>query len=75
MENNLTLHLKKCNDRVKAMKQTGSKQLILTAQEARSLHADFMDLLSHCACQSRQIQLLQNQEQVIQVTVDGGKFK
>ena len=75
MENNLTLHLKKFNDKVKAMNQTGGKQLILTAQEARSLHADFMDLLSHCAYQSKQIHLLQNQEQIIQVAIDGGKFK
>lgn len=75
MDNTLSLHLKKFNDRVKAMNQTGSKQLILTAQEARSLHADFLDLLSHCAYQSRQIQLLQNQEQVIKVAIDGGKFK
>lgn len=75
MENSLTLHIKKFNDKVRAMNQTGGKQLILTAQEARSLHADFMDLLSHCAFQSRQLQLLQNQEQIIQVAIDGGKFK
>jgi hypothetical protein len=56
------------------LNQTGSKQVILTSQEARSLHSDIMDLLGHCAYQSKQIQLLQNQEQVIKVAIDGGKF-
>lgn len=75
MENNLSLHIRKFNDKVRLLNQSGSKQLILTAQEAKSLHADLMDLLGHCAYQSRQIQMLQNQEQVIQIAVDGGKFK
>jgi hypothetical protein len=74
MENNLSLHLRKFNDKVRLLNQTGGKQLMLTPQEARSLHADIMDLLSHCAYQSKQIQLLQNQEQVIKVAIDGGKF-
>jgi|LakMenEpi03Aug12_release.lakeMendotaPanAssembly.Ray.scaffolds.fasta_scaffold2173144_2 hypothetical protein len=74
MENNLSLHLRKFNDKVRLLNQTGSKQVILTSQEARSLHSDIMDLLGHCAYQSKQIQLLQNQEQVIKVAIDGGKF-
>jgi hypothetical protein len=74
MENNLSLHLRKFNDKVRLLNQTGSKQLILTSQEAKSLHSDIMDLLGHCAYQSKQIQLLQNQEQVIKVAIDGGKF-
>jgi hypothetical protein len=74
MENNLSLHLRKFNDKVRVLNQTGGKQLMLTSQEAKSLHADIMDLLGHCAYQSKQIQLLQNQEQVIKVAIDGGKF-
>ena len=75
METNLSLHIKKFNDKVRVLNQTGSKQLILSAQEAKSLHAEIMDLLNFCSQQSKQLYNLQNQEQVIQVSVDGGKFK
>ena len=74
MENNLSLHLRKFNDKVRQLNHTGSKQLILTAQEAKSLQSDILDLQAHCAYQSKQIQILQNQEQIIQVSIDGGKF-
>ena len=74
-ENNLSLHLRKFNDKVRLLNQGAAKQIVLTAQEARSLQADITDLLAHCAFQSKQIQLLQNQEQIIQVAIDGGKFK
>jgi hypothetical protein len=75
MEYNLTLHIKKFNDKVRLLNQSGSKQVVLSAQEARSLQADITDLLGHCAYLSKQLTLLQNQEQVIQVAVDGGTFK
>jgi tRNA A37 methylthiotransferase MiaB len=75
MENNLSLHIKKFNDKVKLLNQAGGKQVILTAQEARSLQADILDLLSHCAQLSKQISILQNQEKIIQVAIDGGSFK
>jgi len=53
MENNLTIHLKMFNDKVKLMNQMNSKDLILSANEARNLHADLFDLLNHCATLSR----------------------
>lgn len=75
MDINITLHLRKFNDKVKLLNQSGQKQLVLTAQEAKSLHADILDVLAHCSYQSKQIAMLQNQEQVIQVAIDGGTFK
>lgn len=75
MEGNLSLHLKKFSDKVKVMNQTASKNLMLSAQEAQSLHADIFDLLNHCATLSKQLNAAKNQEQVIQIAVDGGGFK
>lgn len=72
---NISLHLKNFSDKVKLMNQTGKQNLTLTAQEARSLHSDIFDLLNHCSTLSKQLYLAQNQEQVIQIAVDGGGFK
>ena len=73
MENNLTIHLKMFNDKVKLMNQSNSKQLILTAVEARNLHADLFDLLNHCATLSQEI-ARKGQDQVVTVGMDGGSF-
>lgn len=45
----LSLSIKNFNDRVKVMNQTGSKQLCLSTDEARNLHADIFNLLSNIA--------------------------
>jgi hypothetical protein len=74
-EKHLSLHLKKLNDKVKIMNQTGGKDMTLSAQEARSLLADVFDLMNHCTTLSKQLNEAKNQEQVIQVAVDGGGFK
>ncbi len=73
MENNLTLHLKMFNDKVKQMNNSQSKQLILSAQEARNLHADLFDLLNHCATISQKLQE-KRQDDVVSVGMDGGAF-
>ncbi len=39
------------NDKVRAMNQTQSRDLVLTAQEARSLHSDIFNLLAKLAQQ------------------------
>lgn len=74
-EKYLSLHLKKFNDKVKLMNQSGSKDLTLSAQEARSLLADVFDLLNHCSSLSKQIAESKPDAQVIQIAVDGGGFK
>lgn len=72
MEQLLSLHLKKFNDRVKVLNQTNSRELILSAAEARQLQADIFDLLT-------QIQALATvsstkDESVVQLEMNGGKF-
>ena len=75
-ELNLSLHLKNFNDKVKVMNQTGGKQLTLSANEARSLHADIFDLLNHCSELSKKIQTQNNpNDSVVSISVDGGGFK
>ena len=61
------------NDKVKLMNQSQSKQLILSAQEARNLHADLFDLLNHCATISQKLQE-KRQDDVVSVGMDGGSF-
>ena len=67
----LSLAVRSFNDRVKLMNQTGSKQLIMTAEEARNLHADIYSLMNIIA-------EMQNKpttnEQINQISMDGGSF-
>ena len=72
MEQQLSLHLKKFNDRVKVLNQTNAREMVLTAAEARQLQADIFDLLT-------QIQALatvkdNRDNEVISVQVKGGGF-
>ena len=71
LEHQLSLHLKKFNDLVKVMNQTNSRELVLSAAEARQLQADIFDLLT-------QIQALaevkSSEPEVIAVQVKGAGF-
>jgi hypothetical protein len=72
METQLSLHLKKFNDRVKVMNQTNAKELILSALEARNLHNDIFELLTQIQALT---EIRQNQvEEVVEVSMDGGGF-
>ena len=73
MEHLLSLHLKKSNDRVKVMNQTNSRDLVLTAAEARQLQADLFDLLTKIN-DLVEIKQQSKEEPVVQVTMQGGKF-
>ena len=68
---NLSVAMNKFNERVKLMNQTGSKQLVLTAEEARNLHSDLFTLLSNLA-------VLQTKPEVRaesnSISLDGGSF-
>lgn len=68
---NLSIHIKTFNDRVKVMNQTNSPNLVLTSQDARNLHADIFNLLSHIAELSGQ---LHEQSEVVEIQMDGGSF-
>ncbi len=65
----LSLAVKNFNERVKIMNQTGSKQLALSAEEARNLHADIFNLLANIA------ELQSNPTtQTTAIGLDGGGF-
>jgi hypothetical protein len=68
---NLSVAMNKFNERVKLMNQTGSKQLVLTAEEARNLHSDLFALLANMA-------ELQTKPEVraesTSISLDGGSF-
>jgi len=66
----LSLAIKNFNDRVKLMNQTGSKQLQLSAEEARNLHADIFNLLANLA----EMQNTREPEQATNISLDGGGF-
>ena len=73
MDNKLSLHIKMFNDKVKLMNQSNSKQLILSAAEARNLQADLFDLLNYCAILGRSI-TSKTEDPVVTVAMDGGNF-
>jgi hypothetical protein len=66
----LSLAVKNFNDRVKVMNQTGSKQLSLSAEEVRNLHADIFNLLANLA----EMQNTREPEQPTNISLDGGGF-
>lgn len=70
---NLSLHVKSFNDRVKVMNQSGQKELILNAADARNLHSDIFALLSLIAELSGK--LSEKNEEITSVVMDGGGFK
>lgn len=72
MEQQLSLHLQKFNNRVKVLNQTNAKDLVLSAGEARQLQADIFDLLT----QIQALTAIKEAEQadVITVEMKGDKF-
>ena len=72
MDNNLPLHIKNFNSKVRAMNQSNGKLLTLNAEEARSLHAEIYDLMATIANLS---QRLDSGPEITQVSMDGGGFK
>lgn len=73
MEQQLSLHLKKFNDRIKVMNQTNSKELVLSALEARNLHNDIFELLAQIS-KLTEIKENDTENSVITVVNDGGIF-
>jgi hypothetical protein len=66
----LSIAIKNFNERVKVMNQTGGKQLTLSAEEARNLHADIFNLLANIA----ELQAEPQTQAVTQTSLDGGGF-
>lgn len=72
--NNLTLHIKKFNDKLKIMNQSGSRDLTLSAQEARGLHSDIFELMALIAKLSNK-QPAPEDNKIVQISMSGGGFK
>ena len=73
IENQLSLHLRKFNDRVKVLNQTNSRDLTLTAAEARQLQADIFDLLNKIN-ELTELKKDADENAVVSVDFDGGSF-
>ena len=73
MDHNLSIHARMFSDKVRAMNQSAKKELILSATEARNLHADIFEMLTHIA----QISGATSNTPVdsLSVVMDGGGFK
>jgi hypothetical protein len=71
MDNNLPLHIKNFNNKVKAMNQSNAKVLTLNTEEARSLHAEIYDLMATISHLSRNTDTAGSTT----ITMDGGGFK
>ena len=70
----LSLALKNFNDRVKLMNQTSSKQLMLSADEARNLHSDIFVLLANFAELQSEMSG-STPSNTTEISMDGGGFK
>lgn len=66
----LSIAIKNFNERVKIMNQTGGKQLALSAEEARNLHADIFNLLANMA----ELQTTSSSVLTAPTSLDGGGF-
>ena len=69
----VSLHLKKFNDRIKVMNQTNAKDLTLSKIEAQNLHNDIFDLLTQIA-ELTKVKKENDADQEISVEMDGGGF-
>ena len=70
---NLSIHTRVFNDRVRAMNQTQSKDLVLSAGEARNLHSDIFNLLARIA-ELESVASVAANNNPINLDLDGGKF-
>jgi|688.fasta_scaffold729333_2 hypothetical protein len=70
----ISLSIKTFNERVKLMNQTGSKQISLTAQEARNLHNDIFNLLANLAELQTNLEIINSSSQGTSLNFDGGSF-
>ena len=73
MEQQLSLHLKKFNDRVKVMNQTNAKELNLSALEARNIHSEIFELLTKIN-DLTEVRKQSDDNATVNVEFDGGNF-
>jgi len=70
----LGLHLKRFNDRIKAMNQTNGRDITISAQDARNIQAEIFDLLTVIANLSQKQEPVKETVAVESQELDGGSF-
>ena len=68
----MSLHLQRFVDRVQAAEARGQRDLVLSINEAKDLHADLTRLLLNL--ESLRTVRIAPKDEVIEVQVSGGKF-
>jgi hypothetical protein len=73
MDYNPTVNILAFNDKIRLMNQTRAMELRMTAIEANNLQADITAMLAEIA----RLGVLNNQqnEQIVQISIDGGGFQ
>ena len=74
MEHQLSLHLKKFNDRVKVMNQTNGKELLLPKLEVLNLHSEIFELLARIEDLTKNVESDKTDNANIEADFDGGNF-
>jgi len=72
MEDKLSIHVRAFNEKVRIMNQLQKRDLILSALEARNLHADIFALLTQIAELTDEPK---NINSITQISMDGGGFR
>lgn len=67
-------NIKQFNEKVRVMNQSNSKQLTLTAAEARNLHTEIFALLEKIKTLSDRVLTQSAQEDLIKSELDGGRW-
>ena len=73
MSDNLSIHVRNFNEKVRIMNQSQRKELVLSAQDARNLHADIFALMAHITELSKQPQA--EAPSITSISMDGGGFR
>lgn len=71
---NLSIAIKNFNERVKQMNQTNSRNLSLSADEARNLHTDIFAILANIAELTSNMQVKKQSNDELAISLDGGNF-
>jgi hypothetical protein len=69
--NEPSIHIRNFNDKIKLMNQTQRRDLVLSAAEARSLHAEIYGLLAQVADLVKR----PHEDNTVNISMDGGGFK
>ena len=67
--------IKQFNQKVQVLNQSGGKQLLLSAKEARDLHFEVLNLLAQISDLELKIRALEAGAPQQAVIADGGKFR